>query len=342
MAFSFPGRLGIREIADAAGVSEATVDRVLHGRPNVRRATAERVLAAAAEAKYLTEAELRRLTRSDRKRLVIVLPGSANSYIRSLNSELRVWAQTRDRGARIQSYLVDSMAPAEFARHLHRLSRNADAVAFFGVDHPDVRDEADALVAAGKTVMTLISDVTNCRRQAYIGIDNVAAGRTAAFLMARAAKPGGGKVAVVAATRHYRSHVERELGFQQVIQRDWPSLQFAGTVEGQDDPDVNARLTADLLDRTPDLVGIYNVGGASEGIGAELRRRTRHGEVQLIGHGLSPGTRALLANGVMSAVLTQRSQTLLEAMTDQLHLRAPIDFLPLQFIFPTNLPNTSP
>lgn len=70
-----PNRAGIREIARAAGVSEATVDRVLHGRPNVRRATAERVLAAAAECRYLPDAELARLARRDRLRLVVVLPG---------------------------------------------------------------------------------------------------------------------------------------------------------------------------------------------------------------------------------------------------------------------------
>lgn len=333
-----PDRAGIREIARAAGVSEATVDRVLHGRPNVRRATAERVLAAAAECRYLPDAELARLARRDRLRLVVVLPGGANSYIRGLNDDLRIWSQSRDRGARIQSFLVDSMAPDDMVRCLRRLGRKADAVAFFGVDHPLVRDEANALVDAGKTVMTLISDVTGCRRQAYIGIDNLAAGRTAAFLMARAAPPEGGKIALVAATRHYRAHVERELGFQQLIGRDWPCLGFAGTVEGQDDPQINARLTAELLDRTPDLIGIYNVGGASEGIGAELRRRGRAGQVQLIGHGLSPGTRQLLAEGVMSAVLTQRSRSLMEVMVDQLHAVAAPSFLPLQFIFPTNLP----
>ncbi|RJL05915.1 LacI family DNA-binding transcriptional regulator [Paracoccus siganidrum] len=331
-------RFGIRDIARAAGVSEATVDRVLHGRPNVRRSTAERVLAVAAEHRYLPEAELAKVRRRDRLRMVVVLPGGANSYIRGLNEELRIWAQSRDRGARIQSFLTDSMGPEEMARCLRRLGRKADAVAFFGVDHPMVRDEANALVDAGKTVMTLISDVTGCRRQAYIGIDNLAAGRTAAFLMARAAPPGGGKLAIVAATRHYRAHVERELGFQELIQKDWPNLQFAGTVEGQDDPHINARLTAELLERTPDLIGIYNVGGASEGIGAELRRRGKAGQVQLIGHGLSPGTRQMLADGIMSAVLTQRSQSLLEVMVDQLHAVAAPPFLPLQFIFPTNLP----
>lgn len=337
-----PARAGIRDIARAAGVSEATVDRVLHGRPNVRPATAERVLKAAAESHYLPEVELAKLARRDRKRLIVVLPGSANSYIRGLNAELRIWAQTRDRGARIQSFLVDSMEPGEMARCLRRLGRKADAVAFFGVDHPIVRDEADALVDAGKTVMTLISDVTGCRRQAYIGIDNLAAGRTAAFLMARAAPAKGGKVAVVAATRHYRAHIERELGFQELIQRDWPHLQFAGTVEGQDNPQINARLTAELLERSPDLIGIYNVGGSSEGIGAELRRRTSKGHVQLIGHGLSPGTRRMLSEGVMSAVLTQRSRSLLEVMVDQLHMDTAPGFLPLQFVFPTNLPADPP
>ncbi|MFC3314395.1 LacI family DNA-binding transcriptional regulator [Falsigemmobacter intermedius] len=339
MDFSDKRRAGIRDIARAAGVSQATVDRVLHARPNVKKATAARVLAAAAEVRYLSEEELDRLRRPAMPRLMVLFPRSANPYIRTLNEELRLWAHLRDRGARIRSFLVESSAPDAFARALRRLGRQAEAVAFFGIDHPDIRDAADALVAEGKTVLTLISDLTRSRRQAYIGIDNLAAGRTAAFLMARAAPPEGGKVAVVAATRHYRAHVERELGFQEIIERDWPKLRFSGTLEGQDDPQLNARLTEDMLARSPDLVGIYNVGGGSEGIGAALRRLRRPGQVQLIGHGFSPGTRKLLANGTMSAVLTQRNQTLMEAMLDQVHLSATPAPLPLQFIFPTNLPS---
>lgn len=329
-------RSGISDIARLAGVSEATVDRVLHGRPNVRPATAERVLAAAAECRYLSQQQLTRLARPNRLRLSVLLPGSANPFLRRLNEDLRQWAQVRDRGARIHSFLLPSMEVDALCRALRRLGRKSDAIAFFGVDHPDVRDEVDALVDQGKQVLTLISDITGSRRNAFVGIDNLAAGRTAAFLLAATAPPKG-TLAIIAATRHYRAHVERELGFQELIQRDHPTLAFSGTIEGQDDPLINMRLTQSLLERFPDLCGIYNVGGSSEGIGMALRRTGQAGKVRLIGHGYGPDTRKMLEDGVMMAVLTQRTQTLLEVLVDQLHSDRPPAPLPMQILFPTNL-----
>lgn len=332
------GRPGIREIAQLAGVSEATVDRVLHGRPNVRPATAERVLRATAECRYLSEQDLARLTRPERLRLTVVLPASANPFIRSMNAELRAWAQVRDRGVRIHSYLIDPLNPEAMAHALLRLGRTSDALAFFGGDHPDVRDAVDDLTRRGKLMLTLISDITGSQRRAYIGIDNLAAGRTAAYLLAQSALPETGSLATVTATRYYRAHVEREMGFHELIQRSHPHLDFSGTIEGQDDPDTNMRLTLDLLDSRPDLRGIYNVGGSSEGIATALRRTGREGKVRLIGHGLGPGTRRLLQNGTMMAVFTQRTQTLLEVMLDQLHAPTLPSLLPMQIVFPTNLP----
>lgn len=329
-------RPGISDIARLANVSEATVDRVLHGRPNVRPATAERVLNAAAECRYLSEQALTRLARPNRLRLSVLLPGGANPFLRRMNEDLRQWAQVRDRGARIHSFLLPSMDVATLCRSLRRLGRKSDAIAFFGVDHPDVRDEVDALVAQGKQVLTLISDITGSRRNAFIGIDNLAAGRTAAFLLAATA-PSRGTLAIIAATRHYRAHVERELGFQELIQRDHPHLAFAGTIEGQDDPLINMRMTLSLLERFPDLCGIYNVGGSSEGIGLALRRTGKAGRIKVVGHGYGLDTRKMLEDGLMMAVLTQRTQTLLEVLLDQLHSDKPPQPLPMQILFPTNL-----
>ncbi|MDS9469069.1 LacI family DNA-binding transcriptional regulator [Paracoccus sp. MBLB3053] len=333
-------RPGIRDLARLAGLSEATVDRVLHGRPNVRPATAERVLRAAAECNYLPETVLQRLSRPDRQRLTVILPHMPNAFLQQLNHDLRLWARARDRGSRIHSFMLDCLDPGQLARNLRRLGKRCDTIAFFGVDHPDVRDEANALVAAGKQVITLISDITGSQRHSYIGIDNLAAGRTAAFLMARMHGQRPGKLAVIAATRNFRSHVERELGFQELILRDHPRLTLAGTIEGKDDPDTNGRVTQELLERFPDLCGIYNVGGSSEGIATALRRAGRCGEVALIGHGLSAGTRRMLQQGLMTAVLTHRHQTMFEVLLDQLHARSPASpsFLPMQIIFPTNLP----
>ena len=71
-------RSRIADIALAAGVSTATVDRVLHGRLSVRPATAQRVLQAAAELRYLPDDELWRALRPAPTELVFLLPAGSN------------------------------------------------------------------------------------------------------------------------------------------------------------------------------------------------------------------------------------------------------------------------
>ena len=69
-----PARL--TDVARLAGVSTATVDRVLHGRANVRSATAQRVLKAAAELQYLPENDLLRALQPAPMELAFVLPAA--------------------------------------------------------------------------------------------------------------------------------------------------------------------------------------------------------------------------------------------------------------------------
>ena len=65
-------------------------------------------------------------------------------------------------------------------------------------------------------------------------------------------------------------------------------------------PTQNYRQTRALLAQHPDLVGIYNIGGASDGIGARAASEADRGQkVAFVGHGLTPDTRALLLDGTM-------------------------------------------
>lgn len=337
-------RARLTDIATRSGVSAATVDRVLHGRPNVRPATADRVLDAAQALGYLSPVALEKLRRRTRPRIVVLLPATANPFLRQLNHELRLWAATRDRGARIQSFLAEGLSPTELSSAMRRIGRRADAVAFFGVDHPEIRAAADALVEAGKLVMTLISDISDSRRQACISIDNVAAGRTAAFLLASLQGVQPGHLGLLTASPGLHAHRQREEGFRSVIRDAHPHLSVAETLVGGDNPQANARVTRELVHRRPDLCGIYNAGGASEGVAQALREAGLSKRVRLVGHGFSPDTHRLLLANEMFAVLTHRPQTMFEVMLDQVLSRttsspAPI---PMQIIFPTNLPTPAP
>lgn len=298
------------DVARAAGVSTATVDRVLHRRPNVRATTARRVMKAAAALGYLLDGVPADSAHARPARLVFVLPAGTNKVHRMLADAVD-YSRNRllEAGVDCRCEFVKGFSPSILASTLTRLARSADGVAFMAIEHPLVREAVDALAARGIPAITIISDISASQRCAYLGLDNRAAGRTAGWLLGRFVGGRPGKVALVAGSLSYRAHEEREAGFLHVIDEAFPALRVVGLREGHDDPERNYRQTRALLKDFPDLVGIYNAGGASDGVARALREAGRADDVVFIGHGLSPDTRALLIDGTMDAVLTQNMQS---------------------------------
>ena len=79
-----PQRARVTDVARAAGVSTATVDRVLNRRPGVRDATVQRVLKAAAKLDYLPDTGPFAALASKPLRLAFLLPAGTNRYLRML------------------------------------------------------------------------------------------------------------------------------------------------------------------------------------------------------------------------------------------------------------------
>ena len=179
-----PPRSRITDIARSAGVSTATVDRVLHGRLSVRPATAQRVLKAAAQLNYLPDTELWRTLRPPPMELAFLLPAGTNRYLRMLGDSITGAGDAlAPFNVHCRVHYVDSFDPAKVASALRRHGRRAQGVAFMALEHPRVRDAVDELAHEGIHVLTLISDLAQSRREAYVGLDNRAAGRTAASLI---------------------------------------------------------------------------------------------------------------------------------------------------------------
>ena len=110
-----------------------------------------------------------------------------------------------------------------------------DGVAVVALDHPAVREAINALVARGKTVVTLVSDVPGSKRTHFAGIDNSSAGRTAAGLMGRFLRGQTGKIGLFAGSLSLRDHIERQFGFEQVMAHEFPQLQILPVRESRDD-----------------------------------------------------------------------------------------------------------
>lgn len=299
-------RITLQDVAREAGVSLATADRVLNGRAGVRGVTAERVQAAVARLGYRPNLAAARLARGEIYRFCFVLPVGSNVFMRQLAEQV---ANTADwvagQNAYIDTLHVDVFAPETLAAALDGLIGRYDGVAVVALDHPKVRAAIDDLVDAGVAVVTLVSDVPSSQRFHYVGIDNIAAGRTAATLLGRFAGGRTGAVGLILGTPALRDHAERQFGFMQVMAGEYPALHVLPAALSLDEDDRAHAVTEAMLREHPDLVGLYNVGAGNRGIAAAISAANRGNDLIFVGHDLTDDTRRFLLRGLMDAVINQ-------------------------------------
>jgi LacI family transcriptional regulator len=298
--------LTLRDIARQAGVSLATVDRVLHNRAGVRPETVRRVKEAIERNALQPRAAAAELARGRARRFAFVMPSGPNPFMQQIQSylaEMSTWLSARRLA--VETVVTDVFDGAVLASRLESLAGDFDGVAVVALDHPSVRAAINDLVDGGAKVVTLVSDVPSSRRHHYVGIDNIAAGRTAGALVGRLVGPRRGKIAIVAGSQGLRDHAERIFGFNQVMASEFLQLEVLPLLEGRDQDDRSEHLMMRLLSDHPDIVGLYNVGAGTPGVAKALIDSGRASQMVFVGHDVTVATRKLLLNGVMDAVISQ-------------------------------------
>jgi LacI family transcriptional regulator len=296
----------IEDVAVEAGVSVATVDRVLNGRAAVRPPTAERVEKAIRRLNYQPDRLAARLARGREYRFCFILPEGSNAFMATLAEAVQAEALRMEREKVVIDLLhTDVFDAQQLATTLDTIGSIYDGVAVVALDHPRVREALNALAERGVTVVTLVSDVPSSKRIHYVGIDNSAAGRTAATLMGRYLSGREGKVGLIAGSLSLRDHIERQFGFEQVMAHDFPNLTLLPVREGRDDRVKVQGVAEQLLADHKDLIGLYNVGAGSGGIAAALEQAGRARDMVFITHELTEDTRRALIDGTIDIIINQ-------------------------------------
>jgi LacI family transcriptional regulator len=298
--------LTLRDIARKAGVSLATVDRVLHNRAGVRPDTVWRVRETIERNAFQPHVAAAELARGRARRLAFVMPSGPNLFMQQIQSylgEMSTWLSARRLA--VETVATDVFDPAVLAATLESLAGDFDGVAVVALDHPSVRAAINDLVDGGTKVVTLVSDVPSSRRHHYVGIDNIAAGRTAGALVGRLVGPRQGKVAIVAGSQGLRDHAERIFGFNQVMASEFSQLDVLPVLEGRDADERSEHLMMRLLSNHPDIAGVYNVGAGTPGVAKALIDSRREKDVVFVGHDVTVVTRKLLLQGVIDAAISQ-------------------------------------
>ncbi len=337
----------VHDIATRAGVSLATVDRVLNRRPGVSARTREKVDQAVSDLGFVRDVAAANLAKGRVYPLTFIIPSNDNSFMRGLRLAID---EARERAGveRIVIRLVDVSAfdAAALAGALREAAAERPAgIAFVAVDAAEVAAAAAEVVAAGIPLVTLVSDLTGAARDHYAGIDNAAAGRTAASLLGRFAGSRHGKVAVLAGAMLVRDHRERWEAFAAVMARDFATLDLLPVLEGRDDPTVVERLVTALFSGLNDIVALYSLGAGNRGLVKALERLPAERRPVVIAHELTETTREALQSGLIDAVLNQdaghevRSAIrVLKAKADGLSVVAAQERIRIDIFLKDNLP----
>lgn len=296
----------VHDIAAEAGVSLATVDRVLNGRPGVRRQTVERVENAVRRLGYVRDVTAANLARRRIYPLVFVIPAGPNSFMRVLEAEIGA-AMLRSPVERT-SIRIETVPPVDSAAIVRVLDaidpKSVTGVALVAADTDEVRAAVDRLISQGVQVATLVSDLPGSRRVHFCGIDNIAAGRTAGNLVGRFCAGRRGKVLMVAGSLKLSDHIDRASGFAAVLEAEFPDLEIIGPFETNDDADTVSQTVGMALDTDPLILAIYNLGAGNRGL-IEAMRARRPRKPVIVAHEVTEDSRQALADGVFDAVINQ-------------------------------------
>jgi LacI family transcriptional regulator len=330
----------IADLAQAADVSVATVDRVLNSRLPVREATAERVLRAAEGIGYHATALLKQRLRFDVPvRTFGFLLQKRDAFYQQLGEDLQT--ATRNlvgvRG-RAQVEFVTELSPQSIAERLRAVAEQVDAVALVSVDHPFVSEAIAALRSRGKPTFAILSDLTAEARAGFIGRDNRKEGRTAAWMIAKTV-PRPGKVGIIVGSHRYLCQETAEISFRSYFREHAPQFQLLETLVNLEDARIAYAATQDMMAAHRQLVGLYICGGGMEGAIEAARADLAHGPMAVVCNELTPKTRAGLIEGVLTAVISTPTALLsmrtLEAMARA--LEAPLSDPASQIIVPFDL-----
>lgn len=296
----------IKEIAELAGVSRGTVDRVLNNRGMVNPDTARKVKEIADALNYKPNRAALILSAQKKKlKLGVILFGTTNPFFDE------VIIGINEKKKELEGYNCDievKCIPMGIDEQLEAINslveQGVNGIALAPYNDKRIANKINELYNIGIPVVTLNTDIENSKRIAYVGSNYNLSGKTAAGLM-NIITHGKVNVGIVSGSENVMCHSQRIEGFKECIKNNYPHINIVETIYNNDDDIQSFELTSKLL-KNEDINALFFVAGGVYGGCRAVISCNKEDHITSIAFDSVPTTREMIEKGLIKATICQQ------------------------------------
>lgn len=300
--------LTIRQIAQLAGVSRGTVDRVLNNRAGVNPDTAARVRRIAEEVGYQPNiaGQLLAARKRDLQIAFLCCNTPDTVYFQDVLQAAREKAASLEPfGITVNFYLFHEISDTAVANVLSQVEQaRPDGVAMLPMNMPAIHDFIRRMGERGTPLVFYNADYS-AKRLCYVGCNYMQAGRLAAGLAALCTDRKGTVLMLTHHDRESAPYRERSQGFCQELKR-YPQLKLfrEEAVLFQNDDRTEA---VETIRSHPEINAVYIVNLGDFSICRAVYEAAGR-PLSIITNDLVPVQREMMRDGIISATMTQQPE----------------------------------
>lgn len=295
----------IKEIAELAGVSRGTVDRVLNNRGSVNAETAEKIRSIVKQLDYKPNPAGIALAAQKKKYLIgVILFSTKNPFFDDVMQGFLDKAEELSLyGCEISVKRVAYHPEAQLSAIRACLKEGIQGLILTPYNDDSIRDELNKLCCGGIPVITVNSDVEGVRRLTYVGSDYYNSGEAAGALM-KMVTSGPVKLGIVNGDDHILCHTQRISGFVDKLSDD-ERFQVVCRGESLDDDNRAYDLVSRMLQEHFELNAFYFTAAGVYGGCRAIAELAPDRDIKVITFDEVPSTAEMMKKNIITATICQ-------------------------------------